>query len=520
MKKIIKVLLIIVVIFGLAAGGLYFYYNYEQGKKIAQVVSLQNIAMDNYWGDTIESYGQVTAEKAQTGYIPTGTEILNINVAVGDHVEPGDVLISVKKETQDINGKRLEVQKAEQAYIADKNRLERLENTKPIPEYIASAPDTRDIKVSTKSYFLNEGKSLEGYSYGKDDVVFMISDNGRGNITTDYYEPGGKLIYSDKEENKAKINELKTKIDAAKAADSDFFRESVVEDTVEIQVGTFYYDGETGALIGHEGIGLNGEIRERYDEPKGYKPSELKTLIEETTKALKKSDLEYRVQQSQLEQMVNTNENGDICAKISGTVSKIQGAENYNANQPFFIITATDDYYISGSIGEFYLDKVHIGDTVSVNSWETGNVAEAVITSINDTPSKDDNFWGGSGNTNSSNYEFKASFDKSAGIDIGAPVDITITPSTDEEESSGLFIPNYFIRKDATGNYVMRKSSAGVLEKVNVKVGRSLYGSMTEIKSGISIKDFLAFPYGNGAVEGIKCEETDSMDGFYDGGLG
>ena len=150
MKKTIKVLLIIVVIFGLAAGGLYFYYNYEQGKKIAQVVSLQNVAMDNYWGDTIESYGQVTAEKAQTGYIPTGTEILNINVAVGDHVEPGDVLISVKKETQDINGKRLEVQKAEQAYIADRNRLERLENTKPIPEYIASAPDTRDIKVSTK----------------------------------------------------------------------------------------------------------------------------------------------------------------------------------------------------------------------------------------------------------------------------------------------------------------------------------------------------------------------------------
>ncbi len=375
MKKAIKVLLILLVIIGLASGGLYFYYNYEQGKKVAQVISLQNVAMDSYWGDTIESYGQVTAEKAQTGYIPTGTEVLSVNVAVGDHVEPGDVLISVKKETQDINGKRLEVQKAEQAYIADKNRLERLENTKPIPEYIASSPDTRDIRISNKSYFLNEGKALEGYSYGKDDVVYAIFDNGRGNITAEYYEPGGKLIDPDKEGGKAKVEELKSNIYSAKANESDFFRESVTEDTIEIQVGTFYYDGETGAMIGHEGIGADGEIREKYVEPKGYKPSELKKLIEETTNSLKKTDLEYRVQQSQLEQMLNTNENGDICAKISGTVSKIQGAENYNANQPFFIITATDDYYISGSIGEFYLDKVHIGDTVSVNSWDTGNTA-------------------------------------------------------------------------------------------------------------------------------------------------
>lgn len=520
MKKLIKVLLILIILVGAISGGLYFYYHYEQGKKVAQVVNLSNVAMDNYWGDSIESYGQVTAEKAQTGYIPSGTEVLGINVKVGDHVEAGDVIVSVKKETQDIKGKELEVQKAQQAFLADKNRLERLENTKPIPEYIASAPDTRDVKVSTKTYFINEGKSLEGYNYGKDDTVYTVRDNGNGKIDTEYYEPGGKYLDSSKEGAKEKIEQLKSKIEQARADDPDFFKVSTVEDNIEIQVGTFYYDGETGALIGHEGVGPDGEIREKYIEPKGYKPSELKKLIEETTKSLKKSDLEYRVQQAQLEQMINTNENGDICAKISGTVSKIQGAENYNAKQPFFIISATDDYYISGSIGEFYLDKVHIGDSVTVNSWETGTTTEAVITSISDTPSKDDNFWGGSGNSNSSNYEFKASFDKNAGIEIDAPVDISISPSVDEEEKAGLFIPNYFIRKDSSGNYVMRKNSSGTLEKVYVKVGRKLYGTMTEIKSGVTKEDYLAFPYGNGAIEGIVCEEVDSIDGYYDGGLG
>lgn len=513
MKKIIKVLLVLVIIVGLAAGGLYFFYNYKQGKKVAEVVSLDSYAITDFWGDSIESYGQVTADKAQTGYIPSGTEVLSVNIAVGDHVNAGDVIVNVKKESQDIKGKELELEKAEQAYIADKNRLERLENTKPIPEYIATAPDTRDIKVVTKEYFLKDGVTGFG-NYHAGDKVYAETNNG-GRTTFDYYDDRGNYLSDDKD--KAKIDALMEMI--KNADESTTFSVTTTEDTMEIQVGTFYYDGETGALIGHEGIGPDGEIREKYNEPQGYKPSELKKEIEEVAKSLKKTELEYRVVQSQLEQMRNTDDNGDIYAKISGTVSKVQSKDNYNANQPFFIITATDDYYISGSLGEFYLDKVKIGDTVTINSWETGNTADAVITSISDTPTKDDNFWGGSGNTNSSNYEFKASFDRSSGIEIDDAVDITITPQT-EEETSGLFIPTYFIRKDATGSYVMRMNEDGVLEKTSVKVGRNLWGSMIEIKSGITIDDKLAFPYGNGAIEGLKCEVTDSLDGGYEGGLG
>lgn len=519
MKKAIKVLLVIVVIAGMVTGGLYFYYNYNQGKKVAQVVCLNNVIMQGgFYGDSIQSYGQVTADKAQSGYIPSGTEVLSVNVAVGDHVNAGDVIMTVKKESQDIVGKELEVQKAAQAYIADKNRLERLQNTKPIPEYIASSPDTRDVTMVTKSYFMKEGKSIEGYSYKTEDIVYSIKDNGRGEKTTDYFEPGGKYLDPEKSESKAKIDDLKSKIAAAQEAGEDILREYTTEDTMEIVVGTFYYDGETGNIIGHEGIGANGEVVERYEAPKGYKPSELKKEIETVTKSLMKSDLELRVQQSQLEQMRNTDDSGAIYAKVSGTVSKIQNIDNYNANQPFFIVTATDDYYITGSIGEFYLEDVKVGDTVTINSWETGTTAEAVITSIDDSPSKDDNYWGGSGNSNSSHYAFKAHFDKNAGIEIGAPVDISITPN--EESVSGLYIPNYFVRKDASGSYVMRMNEAGVLEKVNVKVGKSLWGSMYEIKSGITQEDYLAFPYGNGAIEGIKCETTDSLDSVYGGGLG
>ena len=50
MKKIIKPLIVIVVIAGLVVGGLYGYFRYNRGKKIAQVVSLTTYGMDGYWG--------------------------------------------------------------------------------------------------------------------------------------------------------------------------------------------------------------------------------------------------------------------------------------------------------------------------------------------------------------------------------------------------------------------------------------------------------------------------------------
>ena len=105
MKKIIKPLIVIVVIVGLVVGGLYGYFRYNRGKKIAQVVSLASYGMDGYWGDSIESYGTVTSEKSQTTYLASGTEVLSVNFAEGDHVEAGDVLLTVKKESQNIRGK-------------------------------------------------------------------------------------------------------------------------------------------------------------------------------------------------------------------------------------------------------------------------------------------------------------------------------------------------------------------------------------------------------------------------------
>ncbi len=45
-----------------------------------------------------------------------------------------------------------------------------------------------------------------------------------------------------------------------------------------------------------------------------------------------------------------------------------------------------------------------------------------------------------------------------------------------------------------------------------VTVGKALWGSYTEILSGLSTDDMIAFPYGKGVKPGVKAEEGDLMD--------
>nr|MCR4694788.1 hypothetical protein [Pseudobutyrivibrio sp.] len=242
--------------------------------------------------------------------------------------------------------------------------------------------------------------------------------------------------------------------------------------------------------------------------PTGPTAKELAEQIEDAKSELKRKELAVRIGQSKLEEMENTDTSGNIKATVSGTITNLQSPDNYNSTKPFFIVTATDEYYISALIGEFYLDSINVGDVVDIMSWETGLSAQATIVSVSDSPSDDGNYYGG-GNSNSSSYEFKASFDKSSGIEIGSTVDVTINPSG--QASSSLYIPSQFVREDSSGTYVMRKNDKNKLEKVYFSAGKTLWGSMIEVKDGVSINDYLAFPYGNGAIEGIECKEVESL---------
>ena len=58
----------------------------------------------------------------------------------------------------------------------------------------------------------------------------------------------------------------------------------------------------------------------------------------------------------------------------------------------------------------------------------------------------------------------------------------------------------------------------GRLEQRWVQTGRDLWGSYTQIRGGLTIDDYVAFPYGRDVVEGAHTQEA-TTDQLYNYGI-
>ena len=74
---------------------------------------------------------------------------------------------------------------------------------------------------------------------------------------------------------------------------------------------------------------------------------------------------------------------------------------------------------------------------------------------------------------------------------------------------NGIYLENPFVRTENGQSYVFVRGQNGKLEKRFVTVGKSLWGSYTEIKSGLTEDDYIAFPYGKTVKEGAPTAEGD-----------
>lgn len=515
MKKIIKRIIIIVVILAIIVGGIFAGMQYSNSKKTATVSLASNYGMSDYWGDSISSSGTVASQGAQSVYVTSSDSIASINVTEGDLVNEGDVLMTLKSETQDIAGKTLELDQAKATLTIYQNKLNKLMSTQPVPDanYIASSNDERDIEyVGSRIYTLkadNFGYSLsaEGQSAGK--VAEKYYDINGDFTAAVYYTPDGGTLDEDKFKE-----QYKEAYDALNGDSwADYFNCQEQKEIYTYVKYTFYYDSLNGnKILGEDQYDINGNLISKFTPQTGYTATQLNDEIISAKKSVQEQDLAVRKCQSELDTMLSSTNGGVVYAKTTGKVAKLQDKDNININKPFMTITATEDFYIEGSIGEFYLDLVHEGDVATVSSWESGVSTEATITSISDRPDTSGNYYSSSGNTNSSAYVFKASFDQSSGIEIGEAVDISITPTTSEDAGNAFYLQTSLIRKDAGGSYVMKMDENNQLEKVYVKVGKNVYNYYTEIKSGLTADDYVAFPYGNGAVVGMNCTVADYLE--------
>ena len=74
-------------------------------------------------------------------------------------------------------------------------------------------------------------------------------------------------------------------------------------------------------------------------------------------------------------------------------------------------------------------------------------------------------------------------------------------------------IETRFIRQDDGGSYVYRRGEDQLLHKQYVTTGVVQWG-YTEIKSGLTVDDWIAFP-GKDVKENAETIESDNSDDFY-----
>lgn len=214
---------------------------------------------------------------------------------------------------------------------------------------------------------------------------------------------------------------------------------------------------------------------------------------------LKMAETEYKIMQKELE-------DGNVYAEVDGNVvSLLSEEEARSGRQPMIKVSGGGGFYVRCSITELEKENLKPGQEVTVNDWNTGMTYTGTVDSLGDFPSSQDG-WNGMGNPNTTYYPFTVFIDGSADLQTYSYVSVMFSTSSAEH---GIYLENPFLRTEQGRSYVYVLDADGKLEKRYVTTGKSLYGSYTEILSGITQDDLLAFPYGKNVKDGAPAVEKD-----------
>ena len=229
----------------------------------------------------------------------------------------------------------------------------------------------------------------------------------------------------------------------------------------------------------------------------------------EKQEEIKQLQFDIKMGKSELNIMKKEASDGKVTANFDGVVSDIlEPAAALESGEPLMKVTGGGGYYVEGTVSELALSTIRIGQTVTVNSWDTGMVCTGKIVEVGSYPVEDQGYSYGS--QNASFYPYKVFIDESADLQEGFYVSMTY--QTDEQAAGTLYLQNAFLRSEGNRSFVFVRNADGLLEKRYLECGVSTDGYMTPVYSGITEEDFVAFPYGKEIVEGAPTYEGTDQD--------
>ena len=256
------------------------------------------------------------------------------------------------------------------------------------------------------------------------------------------------------------------------------------------------------------------ELQKLLEE--SYPKEELIKMIRDKNKEIAQMDTSIKLAKVNLEKVKKEVGSDTVYSELEGTVKAVRNPNSgdFTGSEAVVEVSGGGGYYIDGALSELELGTVSVGGTVQVNSWMTGASCEGEIVEISDYPTDNANSWS-DGNSNVSYYPFKVFVPEEANLQEGDWVEMSYQ-NTAGDDGNTMYLESMFIRSENGKSYVMARGENGKLEKRWVQTGRNLWGSYTQIRGGLTVDDFVAFPYGRNAVEGAGTTEA-TPDKLYNG---
>lgn len=556
LKKGIIAAACVVGVCGAVWGGLTIARNAQRGD--VNVYAVNECAMTDYWGDTSNTSGMVTTDKLQKIYISQSQTVKKVWVKEGDSVKKGTVLVSYDstltqatveraKIDYDRQTENLEVMKNELELLKKAKNKETLEaELKKLQDELETAIERDPASATDKAKIEQPAK-----------ITPADAKNPDGTAKNPFFI----LWPLEKPLNDEAVKDILTLVNKPVGAENPNVSVYVVLVTrtgdimggpVKNQWGihiTGTYPAGTDATEGKPATEAKTEISTVLMDPEAYFADPEKTYGETVTKlqrkiaqiqelldtsmtqldlnkailekaqAVKEQEVNLKVAKLKLDKKLAELGDGNVYAEFDGTVKAVRDPdEAYNNSEAVVELSGGGGYYVTGTLSEMDLGSVQVGDSVSISSWMTGAACEGTIVSIDDYPTSNGNNWG-DGNSNVSYYPFKVFVTEDANLQPNDYVDIQYQKDTSAEESgSSLYLQSMFIRTDNGKSYVMARGEDGRLEQRWVQTGRDLWGSYTQIRGGLTIDDYVAFPYGRDVVEGAHTQEA-TTDQLYNYGI-
>lgn len=559
LKKGIIAAACVVGVCGAVWGGLTIARNAQRGD--VNVYAVNECAMTDYWGDTSNTSGMVTTDKLQKIYISQSQTVKKVWVKEGDSVKKGTALVSY-----DSTLTQATVERAKIDYDRQTENLEVMKNELELLKKAKNKETLEAEKTKLEAELQAEISRLDGaggYDPEKDVeprlVTPMVEGSGNSKDKPIYYYWLTDEPLSDKvllnllhgtEINRATpmdktqtvstylvlVSRDKDKMGGMPTSRGLLITETFTPDSTEQPV--------EGALIS-DTVSISFrfcDLPEYIDPERTYDSDKYKELtrkiaqiqelldasmtqleinkaILEKAQAVKEQEVNLKVAKLKLDKKLAELGDGNVYAEFDGTVKAVRDPdEAYNNSEAVVELSGGGGYYVTGTLSEMDLGSVQVGDSVSISSWMTGAACEGTIVSIDDYPTSNGNNWG-DGNSNVSYYPFKVFVTEDANLQPNDYVDIQYQKDTSAEESgSSLYLQSMFIRTDNGKSYVMARGEDGRLEQRWVQTGRDLWGSYTQIRGGLTIDDYVAFPYGRDVVEGAHTQEA-TTDQLYNYGI-